>query len=140
MGARQKQLPIDGSRLINALGEKGETLVSASIELGYGKSYLSQQSSAGMTAVRNVILLEKVFGISYDEIRPVAKETEQKQDTSVNGEGLSYKKVSIAVYKANRKIYDDIRPELEAVINRAVYSAIRGVIKEMGLLDENTKR
>lgn len=129
-----KKMPIDKWRLINALGQKNMTLTDASVELGYSVGYMSQQASEWQMTIRIIDLLRKLLDISYDDIKPLPGDIKPLNDDDkpvTDGEGLSYKKISIAVYKANRKAYDDIEQRLVEAINRAVYNAIRGAMHEM---------
>lgn len=67
-----KTLPIDGEKLKRAILSKGY-ITEISEELGYEKAYLSQTCKYGRITQSAALLLEKMYGIKYEDYKPEEK-------------------------------------------------------------------
>lgn len=74
MGRRTKSVPISGKKLIREIKKTGEPQCVVSSNIGYSRSYLANCCYLGEISMSAMLLLEKMYGISYDSVKP---ETEQ---------------------------------------------------------------
>lgn len=86
---RSKMMLIDSDKLRNALTPYMETrnltLDSISRDFGYGKNYVSNILGAGVISPMCAKMIEKEFGIKYDDYKLVEPVKDDKKD-SVNAE------------------------------------------------------
>ena len=76
MGSQGNMLPISGERLKMAIKKTGVSQVDASYQIGYSRSYLANCCNLGEISKSALLLLNKMFGIGYDDIKP---ETEKEE-------------------------------------------------------------
>ena len=62
--------PVDAWKVKKALEEHGTYMAQASRELGFCETYLSNTLGDGRIRVPIIKMLEKIYGITYDEIKP----------------------------------------------------------------------
>ena len=62
--------PVDAWKVKKALEEHGTYMAQASRELGFCETYLSNTIGEGRLRVPIIKMLEKFYGITYDEIKP----------------------------------------------------------------------
>lgn len=74
MRGKTNSVPISGEKLIRDIRNIDEPECVVSANIGFSPSYLSKCCSLGKINKSALILLEKMYGISYDSIKP---ETEQ---------------------------------------------------------------
>lgn len=72
MKRKQTSKPIDSYKLKNLCLDKGY-LTALSEEMGYGGSSLSRTISSGRISNQMAMLLEKVYGIKYEDYKPEEK-------------------------------------------------------------------
>lgn len=67
-------LPISGEKLKMAILKTGVSQVDASYQIGYSRSYLATCCNSGVISKSALLLLNRMYGIGYEDIKP---ETEQ---------------------------------------------------------------
>ena len=75
-----KALPIDGEKLKSAILSKGY-ITEISEELGCEKAYLSQTCKYGRITQSAALLLDKLYGIKYEDYKPEEKKEKPVQET-----------------------------------------------------------
>lgn len=63
-------LKVDGNKLQAELMKRGLTNYTASVKLGFSGPYLHKTCSRGTIRSSSVTLLQAVYGITYDDIKP----------------------------------------------------------------------
>lgn len=118
---RSKMMLIDSDKLRNALTPYMETrnltLDSISRDFGYGKNYVSNILGAGVISPMCARMIEKEFGIKYDDyklVEPVKAEKKDDNKDNINAETNiditslvdAIKGVSAELVSLNKKIDD----------------------------------
>ena len=84
--SRGTNLPIDYDKLTRAIASRNLDGAKASRQMGFESGYLQNVKRNQRLRKTSVLMLERMFGISYDEIKPdepaaaVASEPERPQD------------------------------------------------------------
>ena len=73
-------LPIDGDKLRELIFSKGY-ITDISEELGYGKTYLTQVCKGRKITQTAALLLDKLYGIKYEDYKPEVKIEKPVQET-----------------------------------------------------------
>lgn len=71
--AERRSKPTDYIRLRNALESRGINIQVAGISLGHSDSYLYKVDYTGKLAEIEILGLKSLYGIEYDEIKPLPK-------------------------------------------------------------------
>lgn len=103
---------IDGERLRNELDKIDKYNSEIARECGYNRSYLSTCARYNTMARPCMKMLTMLYGISYDDIKPIESETEESKE---NEELLE------------QKAQDLTADRLYALIYTAVYDAVKEV-------------
>lgn len=64
-------LEVDGARLRKAFKDRSLVMMDVSVDMGFDKSYLSGVIYRGMIRKSSADILEKVYGIPYEEYKPI---------------------------------------------------------------------
>lgn len=70
-------MPISGEKLIREIKKTGEPKYVVSSNIGYSQSYLTNCCYLGEISRSALLLLEKMYGISYDSVKPETERIEQ---------------------------------------------------------------
>ena len=73
--AKRRSKPVDYIRLRTALESRGTNIQKASIDLGHADSYLYKVDYIGKLPEIEILGLKSLYGIEYDEIKPLKKRT-----------------------------------------------------------------
>lgn len=112
---RKKMLPIDKVKTINALAECGMTQEEAGKVLGMSKCYFYSVFRRGTISESGMVLMNKVLGIKYQDIKPQKPEAEAEKPPVPD---ITLKLVEEAVFRAivrygiEEKIYNGMRRAL----------------------------
>lgn len=68
--SRGKNLPIDYDKLTRAIASRNLDCSKASRQMGFESGYLQNVKRYRHLRKTSVLMLERMFGISYDEIKP----------------------------------------------------------------------
>lgn len=74
MRIRTNSVPISGKKLRREIRKTGEPQYVVSSNMGYSRAYLANCCYLGEISKSALLLLEQMYGISYDSVKP---ETEQ---------------------------------------------------------------
>ena len=66
-----KFLEVDGARLRKAFEDRSLVMMDVSVDMGFDKSYLSGVIYRGTIRKSSADILEKVYGIPYEEYKPI---------------------------------------------------------------------
>lgn len=70
MGGRTNSVPISGEKLTREIRKTGESKCVVSSNIGYSRSYLANCCYLGEISKSALLLLEQMYGISYDSVKP----------------------------------------------------------------------
>lgn len=77
--AKLENYPIDCEKLKKELTRRGLTLAEASREIGRASSYLNHHTNEGYTNKSTIMILEKMFNLSYDAYKLEVPEQKPEQ-------------------------------------------------------------
>lgn len=77
MRGKTNSVPISRGKLVRAIRKTDEPECVVSATIGFSPSYLSKCCSLGRISKSALILLEQMYGISYDSIKPDTEQIEQ---------------------------------------------------------------
>lgn len=121
---KDAKFKVDYDRLKNALEAQGESFRGASKALGYTITYLaSQRSVNGKLAKCVVMALENMYGITYDEYKPLPKEPFAVEETQLTLDITTLRKEHAALEKMVKQIgamVADLTKTLDATYNNTV--------------------
>ena len=154
--SRAKAIPVDYTKLAKELKKQGKDISTASCEMGFHESYLSHVSSRHELRKSSVVLLEKLFGIAYDAIKPdepaqvMTATLEQVQDGVVEtlkaiNETLQQLNATMGtIQEQTARALDLVEPLKEPMalyktIFMPIYAAVRAGEVD-GAVDEEKKR
>lgn len=107
-----ERFQIDGAKLRKAIAQRGMTFADVDRAMGHGSAYTSKIVSQGYYTKPARIMYEKLFGISYEDIKPDTQEEPEQTAEPVGGgtaldmEGL-YKTIYGAVYEAVKRAWEN---------------------------------
>lgn len=77
---KDRIFPIDGNKLDKELAKRGESAWNVSSEIGFAHTYLSCCKSRGRISQHSMLLLERMYGIKYDDVKPDESKPERKAE------------------------------------------------------------
>ena len=143
MCRNNKMAQIDGEKLRNAVKNLNMTASEASQKLGFSPNYITKICSRGDIRKSSLTLLNTIFGIKYDDIKPdpvveECQEPEQEEPKieTIVKETIDYDAIESSVRHGVRYgiidvlISEDSRATLMEILKNAYKQAIRENLKE----------
>lgn len=114
----QEKYPVDKEKLLDELKERGLNQSRASVEMGYDASYISCRMYENALAKPVLLMMEKMFGITYDMIKPDDQmKKEKREEKSTNPELVAAAGTSLDL----DKITDLLKDTKELIKENAEY-------------------
>lgn len=111
---------IDTIKFESIIRKKGIKKTGISRDLGFSDSTVSNWAKSGYFPKSVILLLDSIYGIKFEDIKPEEKE-EPVQEATENT--TSPVDIEFAFYKACVKAFDRFAPQMEEMIYRAVVRA-----------------
>lgn len=143
MCRNNKMVPIDGEKLRNAVKNLSMSAAEASQKLGFSPNYITKICSRGDIRESSLTLLNTIFGIKYDDIKPdpvveECQELEQEEPKieTIAQEAIDYEMLESSIRNGVRSgiidvlVSADSRATLMEILKNAYKQAIRENLKE----------
>ncbi len=82
---RSNTMQIDGQKLTRIITHKGMTKAQISLGMGFSENYISKATTYNKITPSGMKLLEQLYGITYDDIKP----QEQHQTAPDTASGIT---------------------------------------------------
>lgn len=97
---RKMMMEIDKVRLINEIGRRGMTMSEASREMGMSRTFLQMAANRGTISESTMVMLNKLWNIKYEDIRPIRQEEQQPAAPAAATPDLAFRMIEEAMYRA----------------------------------------
>lgn len=116
-------VPIDMDKLQGEVKRAGKTMMEVATEMGFSSNYFARSKMANGIKRATALMLEKLYGIQYEDIKPEEKPDPAEGIKTVDHAPVDYEKLADVIRRA---VKDGI---LDIITHQAECDLVRDMIK-----------